>query len=54
MRQVILLIPILFILPNYLGLDGVWYAGPISDVGSAMIAGIFISREFRRLNIQIA
>lgn len=54
MRQVILLIPILFILPDYLGLDGVWFAGPISDVGSAMIAGIFIIREFRKLNTQIA
>ncbi len=50
MRQVILLIPILFILPKYLGLDGVWLAGPISDLGSAMVSAIFIIREFRKLN----
>jgi len=54
MRQVILLIPILFILPNYFGLNGVWFAGPISDVGSAIVASIFIIREFRKLNSKIA
>ncbi|MBN2595476.1 MATE family efflux transporter [Labilibaculum sp.] len=54
MRQVILLIPILFILPTFLGLDGVWFAGPISDVGSAVIASIFLVRELRKLNQKIA
>jgi putative MATE family efflux protein len=49
MRQVIFLIPILFILPNYIGLNGVWYAGPISDVGAALVSGIFIFREYRKL-----
>lgn len=53
MRQVILLIPILFILPNYLGLTGVWFASPIADVGSALIAGYFIIRELKRLNGKI-
>ena len=31
LRQVIVLIPMLIILPKYLGLTGVWLAGPISD-----------------------
>ncbi|MGZ2368352.1 MATE family efflux transporter [Ancylomarina sp. YFZ004] len=53
MRQVILLIPILFILPNYLGLKGVWFASPIADVGSALIAGYFIIRELKNLNGKI-
>lgn len=53
MRQVILLIPILFILPNYLGLTGVWFASPIADVGSALIAGYFIIREIKNLNGKI-
>lgn len=53
MRQVILLIPILFILPNYLGLTGVWFASPIADVGSALIAGYFIIRELKSLNGKI-
>ena len=53
MRQVILLIPILFILPNYLGLTGVWFASPIADVGSALVAGYFIIRELKNLNGKI-
>ena len=31
LRQVILLIPMILILPNFFGLNGVWYASPISD-----------------------
>ena len=53
MRQVILLIPILFILPTFLGLDGVWFAGPISDIGAAIVAGAFLIRELRKLNREI-
>jgi len=54
MRQVILLIPILFILPKFIGLTGVWLASPIADVGSAIIAGIFLIKELRQLNFKIA
>ena len=53
MRQVILLIPLLFILPNFMGLTGVWLASPIADVGSAMISGAFLLRELRKLNRMI-
>lgn len=54
MRQVILLIPILFILPTFLGLDGVWFASPISDAGSAILSAVFLIRELRKLNRKIA
>jgi Na+-driven multidrug efflux pump len=54
MRQVIILIPILFILPKFLGLNGVWLASPISDVCSAIISGAFLIRELRKLNLKIA
>ncbi|MCG8412096.1 MAG: MATE family efflux transporter [Bacteroidales bacterium] len=54
LRQVIFLIPILFILPNFIGLHGVWIAEPISDVGSAIVSGTFIYFEFRKLNRLIA
>lgn len=50
LRQVIVLIPLLFILPNYFGLRGVWMASPISDTVSAIIAMIFAIREFRKIN----
>jgi len=51
LRQVIVLLPVLLILPKHLGLDGVWLAGPISDTVSAMITSVFLVRELKRLNI---
>lgn len=50
LRQVILLIPLLLILPKYLGLIGIWLAGPISDGLSALITGFFLVKDIRRLN----
>lgn len=54
LRQVIFLIPILFILPQFIGLQGVWIAEPISDTCSAIVAGSFIYFEFKKLNRLIA
>ncbi|MGL5753574.1 MAG: MATE family efflux transporter [Paraclostridium sp.] len=48
-RQVIVLIPLLLILPNFLGLDGVWLSAPIADIASAILGIIIIRREFKRL-----
>jgi putative MATE family efflux protein len=53
MRQVIVLIPLLFILPKYFGLTGVWMAGPVSDIISAAVVSVFLLRELRRLNANI-
>lgn len=50
-RQVFLLIPLLLILPIYFDIDGILYAGPISDGISAVIAFIFLYRELRRLTV---
>lgn len=36
-RQLILLIPMAYILPLFLGLDGVWYSMGASDLGSALM-----------------
>ncbi|WP_055071823.1 MATE family efflux transporter [Clostridium massiliamazoniense] len=49
LRQVILLIPLLIILPKYFGLTGVWLAGPTSDLLSSIITAIFITREMNLL-----
>lgn len=49
LRQVIVLIPALFILPEMLGLKGIWLAGPISDLGAALLTGVFMLREAKRL-----
>jgi len=48
-RQVFLLIPSLLILPGFMGLNGVWLAGPVSDLGSALLTGVFLFRELQYL-----
>ena len=52
LRQVIFLIPLFIILPKFLGLKGVWLAGPISDSLAALISFIVIKREMNRLERQ--
>lgn len=49
-RQVIILMPLLFILPPIFKLNGVWLAGPASDVISSIIAAIFLYREMKHLD----
>lgn len=49
-RQVIFLIPLLLILPNFYGLNGVWYAGPTADFLAAAITALFLFHEMRHLN----
>ena len=46
-RQVLLLIPILLILPNYLGVNGVWISIPIADIISVLLAGILLTGELK-------
>lgn len=41
-RQIIFMIPLLFILPPHFGLKGVWSAFPICDYASAIIAGAML------------
>jgi Na+-driven multidrug efflux pump len=48
-RQVLFLIPLVMILPVFLGLDGIWAAGPIADFSSAMLAIILLIKQFRYL-----
>lgn len=54
LRQLILLIPLLVILPLFFGLNGLLYAGPCADMGSAVIVALFILPEMRKLNRRIA
>jgi putative MATE family efflux protein len=46
-RQVLILIPILLILPNYLGVKGVWESMFISDVFSVLLAGVLLYSELK-------
>ncbi|MDE5639958.1 MAG: MATE family efflux transporter, partial [Odoribacter sp.] len=47
LRQVIILIPILFILPRCTGLNGVGFANPLSDVISAAVTTVFLVRALK-------
>ena len=49
LRQLILLLPLIFILPRFIGLDGVWLAQPISDILAIVITLICLIREFKHL-----
>ena len=50
LRQVIILIPMVLILPPIFKIDGVWLAGPIADLTAAAVTAAMISREVKRLN----
>tara|TARA_B110000285_G_scaffold230203_1_gene296353 strand:- start:18519 stop:19862 length:1344 start_codon:yes stop_codon:yes gene_type:complete len=43
-RQGIFFIPLLFILPRFYGVDGVWMAFPIADVLSTILTAFFLNR----------
>ncbi len=49
-RQVLVLIPLILILPNFYGLDGILYAAPVSDLTSAILTGVFLYMEIKNLN----
>lgn len=49
-RQLMFVIPLMLILPLFIGIDGVIYAGPISDFLACMIALVFIYFEFRKID----
>lgn len=48
-RQVIGLIPLLFILPEFWGITGIWVAYPIADSMSATVVVFLLIRQWRRL-----
>lgn len=50
LRQVILMLPLLLIIPKFFGVYGVLYAGPITDALAAVIVCFLIIPEMRRLD----
>lgn len=57
-KQLIFLVPLIVILPIFMGVEGVLYAGPIADLAAFLLALVFILKEFKSLkskhNEQIA
>lgn len=51
-RQCIFLIPALLLLPLFFGLDGVWLAGPFSDLLAAATAWLFLIHHVKNVKKQ--
>ncbi|WP_291258693.1 MATE family efflux transporter [Fusobacterium sp.] len=48
-RQIIVLVPSIFIMSKLFGVAGIWYAAPVSDFIAAVLTFIFIRLELRHL-----
>ena len=48
LKQGIFLIPLVYILPTFLGLNGVWWSFPIADLLSTLITVIVLNLEVRK------
>jgi putative MATE family efflux protein len=51
-KQGFFLIPLVLILPNFLGIFGVWIAFPIADILSTILTGYFLKKEMNKKLIQ--
>ncbi|HWR31643.1 MAG TPA: MATE family efflux transporter [Negativicutes bacterium] len=52
LRQIILLIPMVYILSSFFGLTGIWIAGPISDLGASIVTAWFMFKEMKKLALR--
>lgn len=48
LRQILVLIPMVFLLSHYFGLSGVWFAGPVSDFAATIATGVYLLRDIRK------
>lgn len=46
-RQILFLLPLIIILPLFMGIDGIMYAGPIADFVAALVSLLMISAQIR-------
>ena len=49
-RQILFLLPLLYVLPLEFGAKGVWMSFPIADLTAAILTAILIRRLFRKFN----
>ena len=47
LKQGIFLIPLVYILPQFYGVNGVWMSFPIADISSTLVTYIYLKREVR-------
>jgi len=53
LRQVIVLIPIIIILPLFLKLDGLWFSQPCADLIATSLTAFFLSKSIKKLNYKM-
>lgn len=51
-RQLLFLVPLLLILPNSFGLEGIWYSVPIADGTAAITAAIVLIYHMRKFKMR--
>lgn len=51
-RQLLFLVPLLLILPNFFGLEGIWYSVPIADGTAAITAAIVLLYHMRKFKMR--
>ncbi|MCY6355563.1 MATE family efflux transporter [Clostridium sp. ZS2-4] len=49
LRQVLLFIPLVIILPKYIGISGIWKSFPIADVGSTIFTALLMINEMKKI-----
>ncbi len=49
LRQMIVLLPLILILPHFWGVAGVWIANPVSDMVAAVVTFFYFRREMNKL-----
>ncbi|MBX9546555.1 MATE family efflux transporter, partial [Listeria monocytogenes] len=42
-------VPLLLIMPQFFGLDGIWYACPLADLGAFTVCLVIMSKTWRRI-----
>lgn len=53
-RQMLILLPCLLILPQFFGVEGVWYSMPVSDLLASLIALMMLVMQFRKFKVAAA
>ncbi|MGK0467192.1 MATE family efflux transporter [Clostridium sp.] len=52
-RQVLFFIPLVLILPRFMGIMGIWISFPIADLSSAIVTGIMLKKELKNIPIDL-
>ena len=52
-RQILFLLPLIVILPFFIGIDGILFAGPIADGLAGAVAVSLMHRELKRPEYQV-